>query len=560
MKRLVRFLQSFSLKIKLAVLITFLVGCISSIAIVLSLDMAKNQADRLIDDLIQTTILSNSAYVGDFILTDNRWEIFKFLKSLTSSQLIEEAGFTKPDRLIVAHTDTATFRMGSEFVDQPKYEMIPLYKDGVMLGFFALKLKKQSLFELIVEMFFVQILLMIGFGVVALVIARYFVVKTIDRLNLLVNNTRAVAQKKWGNLLPYEGDEKDEITVLLDNTTELMHDIRSAMEHEEKLKEFYHSVLSKVDTLIIIFDAHMQIQFHNNHPLHSNVLDPHQRTFFPKIAEKLKEIMEEETQTLAIPSMYNAGKKPLSLLLRIERIQENYVATILDITTLKKEEKDARILHSLNAVGEISASFAHEIKNLLQPLKLLLPKESLPDEEDLPIIHTTLARMDGQVSDFLSLGRPVVASGVVSSINPIMREVSERFSKKMKQKALHVKSDVKEAFCVALDPEALHLIFSNLLSNAIEAAYEGTAIVVALERQGRKRVHISVSNHGDPVPESVRKNFFKPFFTTKKEGSGLGLFTVYKIVYLNHGFMEVEQQGDMITFHLFLPLEECACV
>jgi len=189
----------------------------------------------------------------------------------------------------------------------------------------------------------------------------------------------------------------------------------------------------------------------------------------------------------------------------------------------------------------------------------LLPKESLPDKEDLPIIHTTLARMDGQVSDFLSLGRPVAASGVVSSINPIVREVRERLSKKIKQKALHVEVNATEAFCVPFDPEALHLIFVNLLSNAIEAAFEGTTIFVVLERKGRKQVHVGVSNTGNPVPEAVRKNFFKPFFTTKKEGSGLGLFTVYKIVYLNHGFMEVEQQENTITFHLFLPLEECTC-
>jgi|GEM_PF-978279 len=559
MRRLIRFVQSFSLKIKLAVLITFLVGCISSIAIVLSLDMAKNQADRLIDDLIQATILSNSSYVGDFVLTDNRWETFKFLKSLTGSQLIEEAGFIKPDGTVVAHTDTASFRMGSEFAMQEKHEMIPLYKDGVMLGYFALKLKKQSLFELIVEMFFVQILLMVGFGVVALVIARYFVVKTIDRLNLVVNNTQAVANKEWGKIMPYEGDEKDEITVLLDTTTELMHDIKSAIEHEEKLKEFYHSILSKVDTLIIIFDGQMRVQFHNKHPLHVHILDAHHQTFFPKIAAKMKEVMEEEGQTLAIPSAYNDGKTALSLLLRVEHIQDAYVATILDITTLKKEEKDARILHSLNAIGEISASFAHEIKNLLQPLKLLLPKEGLPDAEDLPIIHTTLARMDGQVSDFLSLGRPVRGDGVVSSINPLMQEVMGRLTKKMQQKTLHVKVDAQESFCVPLGSEALHLVFSNLLSNAIEAAYEGTALKVVLVRQKGKKVRISVSNYGNPVSETVRKNFFKPFFTTKKEGSGLGLFTVYKIVYLNHGFMEVEQEKELITFHVYLPLEECVC-
>ena len=73
---------------------------------------------------------------------------------------------------------------------------------------------------------------------------------------------------------------------------------------------------------------------------------------------------------------------------------------------LEKEEKNARISHSLLILGEISSSFAHEVKNLLQPLKLLISPKFQPDVEDMPIIHGALKRIDHQVADFLALAKP----------------------------------------------------------------------------------------------------------------------------------------------------------
>ncbi len=552
-----QFIQGLSLKIKLAILITFLVSCISFISVILSLNMASNQANQTMDSLIKTAIWSNSDYLSDFILTDNRWELFKFLKNLTSSDSISAAGFILPDNIIVAHTETAIFRMGGLFEKIGEYETIPFFKDGVMLGSFVLKLKKQSLWDLIIDMFIVQILLTLGFAILALIVAHYFVTRTTNRLDLLVQNTKAMSQKKWDEILPNESNEKDEISILVDNTTELMHDIRHALEQEEQLKDFYHSILSQIDTLIVIFNANMDIQFHNNHALHIHILDAKKKIFLPSVLEKMGELFEFPSQTVAIPIKDN--DKTLSLLLRVERIQDNYVASIIDISLLKKQEQNARISHSLNILGEISASFAHEIKNLLQPLKLLLPKDSLPDKEDLSIIHTTLTRMDGQVSDFLSLGRPSVSKGVVSSVLPVLDEIIDQSQKQIKSKNLAIKVESKETFYVALDAQSLHLLCINLFSNALEAAYAGSEISVILQRHEKKMIRMSFKNEGSPMSSHVKKNLFKPFFTTKKDGSGLGLFAVYKIAYLNGGFLEVKQDKEFIIFHIFLPIGESSC-
>lgn len=453
MKKLIAYLLALSVRVKLAVLIFWVALAISSVSIMLNIDMHKNQTNRIIDELIRTNINSNKAFVSEFILTHNQWELYKFLKTLSASEMIESCGFVDNENVIVAHTDTEHYRIGDTFQDFDAYIKVPFAQDSVAFGTFVLQVHTQTFLGLMKESFFVQVLLLMLVALVSLILANIFMGRLLGRLDLLANNATAMIEKRWDDITMYQGNENDEITRIIDNTTQLMHELKASIE---------------------------------------------------------------------------------------------------------KEEKNARISHLLIILGEISSSFAHEVKNLLQPLKLLIPKTTPPDKEDMPIIHGALTRIDHQVADFLALARPAdFHFEEPLHVKPFVDDSILLVSVRLHEKQLKIHASVEEDCCVKLNAKAIELILINLLSNAIDAAYKSSTI----ELVWRKSEHaglcvLCVTNQGVCMDASTKANLFKPFFTTKKEGSGLGLFSIYKIVYLSGGYIEYDSTNEQTTFCLYIPMEE----
>ena len=452
MKKFIHYLFSLSVQIKLAILIFFVVLSISSVSILINIDIHKNQTNQIIDELIKTNINSNKAFVSGFILTRNQWELYKFLKTLSASSMIQSCGFINKENIIVAHTDTTNYRIGDKFTEFDTYNIVPFEQDGVVFGAFVLKVENQTMIGALKDTFLIQLFLLIMVALLSLIIANVFMGKLLERLHLLSNNASAIIEKRWDDITLYKGKENDEITKIINTTTQLMHSLRESIE---------------------------------------------------------------------------------------------------------KEEKNARISHSLIILGEISSSFAHEIKNLLQPLKLLIPKEQTPDKEDMPIIHNALLRIDHQVVDFLALAKPAdfhleeplhVKTFVEESIAILKSRLSE--------KELRITSFTQEDFLVKLNANAIEIILINLISNAIDAAFPSTQIKVNWTKSDNGLSLLCVKNEGETMDKKTQENLFKPFFTTKKEGSGLGLFSIYKIVYLSGGYIEFESVNNQTKFCVYIPTEE----
>lgn len=453
MNQILNYIHSLSVRIKLAVLIFFVVLSISSVSILINIDMHKNSSNLIVNELIRTNINSNKAFVSEFILTHNQWELYKFLKTLSTSRIIVSSGFIDNQNRVVAHTDTKNYRIGDNFKNLKKFVVVPFVQDGVEFGSFVLNVHTQSFMELLRESFFVQIILLTVVALLSFVIANIFMGKLLRRLDLLSNNTQAMIEKRWDDVSLYKGKEEDEITRIIQRTTKLIHELKNSIE---------------------------------------------------------------------------------------------------------KEEKDARISHSLHILGEISSSFAHEVKNLLQPLKLLISKDRVPDKEDMPIIHKAFSRMDHQVKDFLALTRPTdFHLEKPLHVKPFIDEAIALINARLEEKNLSIQTHVEENFLVKLNAQAIELILINLLNNAIDAANESSIINIKWERSDNEGLsQLCVKNQGKCMDENTKKNIFKPFYTTKKDGSGLGLFSIYKIVYLSKGYIEFKSQDNQTKFCLFIPIEE----
>ena len=238
---------------------------------------------------------------------------------------------------------------------------------------------------------------------------------------------------------------------------------------------------------------------------------------------------------------------------------ENDEITVLitTITDLMKEMKNAteqeKVTHSLKTVGEISSLFAHEIKNLLQPLKLLLEDDEI-DSEDFKMIHTILDRIDAQVVDFLSLGKPLdFAEDEALDAKEVMEEMCTIVKPTIQKANIDIKCTVNENIKINISKKSIELIVMNLITNAIEALGSGGSIEINWQKDTDNMSLLTVRDSGNGITNEIKEKMFKPFFTTKKNGSGLGLFTVYKIVYLSKGRIHLGN-GKKTTFRIYLPI------
>lgn len=99
--------------------------------------------------------------MGEFIfLTRNQWELYKFLKTLSASQMIESCGFIDNVNVVVAHTDTQNYRIGDVFDAFSEYIIVPFEQDSVKFGSFVLKVHTQTFLSLAKESFMIHILLL----------------------------------------------------------------------------------------------------------------------------------------------------------------------------------------------------------------------------------------------------------------------------------------------------------------------------------------------------------------------------------------------------------------
>jgi signal transduction histidine kinase len=214
-----------------------------------------------------------------------------------------------------------------------------------------------------------------------------------------------------------------------------------------------------------------------------------------------------------------------------------------DLTAVKQLEEQLHLKESLATVGELTAGIAHEFRNGLATIHgygKLLDLKALP-ESYRPYVEGIRAETDslGQiVTNFLNFARP--AQLTLSRVD--LRTVCERVADEMRNEARTLGGDITvrgEFGELEGDEVLLRQAFSNLLRNAIEAcAHASIAPVVVVESmvdRPHKLSRIVVDDNGPGINPAARDRVFRPFFTSKRNGTGLGLALVQKIIVFHNG-------------------------
>jgi signal transduction histidine kinase len=239
------------------------------------------------------------------------------------------------------------------------------------------------------------------------------------------------------------------------------------------------------------------------------------------------------------------------------------ICLFTDLTAVKALEEQLRLKDSLAAVGELTAGIAHEFRNGLATIhgysKLLdlkeLPESYRPYVEG---IRSETESLNAVVTNFLNFARP--AQLTLARVD--LRAVCERAADEIRSDTRALGGDVVvqgEFGAIDGDEVLLRQAFSNLLRNALDASSGGAApprIVIHSDVDPSLRIsRMSVNDNGPGVAPELRERVFAPFFTLKRNGTGLGLALVQKIIVFHNGRVTVGAAPEGgASFQITLPL------
>jgi PAS domain S-box-containing protein len=248
------------------------------------------------------------------------------------------------------------------------------------------------------------------------------------------------------------------------------------------------------------------------------------------------------------------------------------MAFITDITERKRAEaqlqRQREVLYQnekLAALGTLSAGIAHEMNNPLGIMTtrievMLLDAETqrLPPQvlEDLQVLHRASQRVARIAAGLRSFARQSAGEPVPIDLNTIVDEALLLMQKPLGADNIHVLTELDRTLPPLLaDPNALHQVLMNLLTNAREAMAGGGEIRIETARAERPHwIRLRVADTGPGIPPEDLTKVFDPFYTTKRTGTGLGLSVTYGIIQEHGGTVDVASPaGGGTTFTLQFP-------
>jgi two-component system sensor histidine kinase PilS (NtrC family) len=231
----------------------------------------------------------------------------------------------------------------------------------------------------------------------------------------------------------------------------------------------------------------------------------------------------------------------------------------LAVENIRQKQRIQRREH-FATVGELAAGLAHEVRTpagVIKGAAQFLSREAPPkDREFLDIIVEEADRLNSVVTEFLEYARPADRTPLQISLREPVERALIRLARERKKAMGLIRANSQFAEPppkVNADPSEIERVVFNLLTNAVEAMPEGGDLTVRVGSAGGE-ARISVEDTGTGIAEEDRPQLFRPFFTTRERGVGMGLAICRRIVEDNGGSIAVDSApGRGSTFTIKLP-------
>jgi signal transduction histidine kinase len=238
-------------------------------------------------------------------------------------------------------------------------------------------------------------------------------------------------------------------------------------------------------------------------------------------------------------------------------------AVIKDVTFFRSLERQLADTEHRATLGDLSAGLAHEIKNPLAGIKGAIDviRDSMSQEDShreiLGDVLHEVNRIDRIVHDLLNYAKPKPPSHTDINLPELAQRIATMARKSSKDEAHSIKVVALNAIPrFTGDETQLEQVLLNLLLNALTAMPAGGQIQVRLAYDAEtSSIRVEVEDNGSGIPDENRRKIFQPFFTTRTDGTGLGLATCLKNVQYHGGNIELQTEvGRGTTFVVTIPL------
>lgn len=226
-----------------------------------------------------------------------------------------------------------------------------------------------------------------------------------------------------------------------------------------------------------------------------------------------------------------------------------------DISKQKQFEAEMMKLDRLNTLGELAASISHEVRNPLTTVKgflqLLVNKDCYQeDKKYIKIMIDELDRVNSLISELLSIGNTPPIKFTLSDLNNIIDNLVPLLQVDALAKNNYIKLELSTIPKILLNEKQIRQVIINLVRNGLEAMPAGGKLTIRTFEE-KEYVVLAVQDEGCGIPPEILNNLGKAFFTTKKDGTGLGLATTFSICKKHGARINVKTGPQGSTFEVY---------
>lgn len=225
-----------------------------------------------------------------------------------------------------------------------------------------------------------------------------------------------------------------------------------------------------------------------------------------------------------------------------------------DITQQRKLERQMARLAQLNTVGEIAASIGHEIRNPMTTvqgfLQIMSQNKDFQDHQAyFELMLEEMARANSILEEFLTLAKDRVVDLRLCNLNSIIKTMAPLLIADAVNGDKNIKLDLKDVPDLLLDEKEIRQLVLNLVRNGLEAMHQGGTVTISTSKQG-DAVLMSIKDEGAGIAAEVLDKLGTPFFSTKVNGTGLGLAVCHSIATRHDTEIIVDTSSKGTTFHI----------